>query len=64
MHARLRLIYLRIKRDPARFEYSDLALEPVADDEIETRELFQTEAAQAYAGNQIRLAQIRRGERV
>jgi hypothetical protein len=32
----------------------DLALEPVADDEIETRELFQSEAAVAYVDLQHR----------
>jgi radical SAM superfamily enzyme YgiQ (UPF0313 family) len=64
MYIRLRLIYLRIKRDPARFEYMDLALEPVADDETETRELFQSEVAQAYVGQQVRLERQRRGEQV
>jgi hypothetical protein len=32
------------------------------DDETETRELFQSEVAQAYVGQQQRLARIRRGE--
>jgi Radical SAM superfamily len=50
LYLRLRLIYLRIKRDPRRHEYTDIALEPVADDEIETREMFKTEEAQAYVG--------------
>ncbi|MGA2260971.1 MAG: radical SAM protein [Acidobacteriota bacterium] len=36
LYARLRLIYRKIKRDPQRLEYMDLALEPVADDEIKT----------------------------
>ena len=45
---RLRLIYLKHKRDPLRHQYMDLALEPVADDEVETRELFQTESAQTF----------------
>jgi radical SAM superfamily enzyme YgiQ (UPF0313 family) len=44
----LRKTYLRIKRDPAKYDYSDLALTPVTDDETETRELFQSDAAQSY----------------
>ena len=54
LYMRLRLIYLKIKRDPRRYEYMDLALEPIADDEIETRELFRSESAQSY------LVQVRR----
>ena len=44
-----------IKRDPNRFAYTDLALTPVTDDETETRELFNTVAAQAYVGQQRQL---------
>jgi hypothetical protein len=40
LYIRLRRIYLRIKHDPNRFQYSDLAMTPVRDDEIETYELF------------------------
>jgi radical SAM superfamily enzyme YgiQ (UPF0313 family) len=36
----LRRIYTRIKRDPRRYEYTDLALTPVTDAEVETLELF------------------------
>ncbi|MEK6300893.1 MAG: radical SAM protein [Acidobacteriota bacterium] len=61
LYARLRLIYLKIKRDPLRYEYMDMALEPVADDEIETRELFQSEVAQSYVGRLSQLEGIRRG---
>ncbi len=45
LYIKLRLIYLRINRDPRRFEYSDLALTPVADDESETYDLFHSRAA-------------------
>ena len=45
---RLRRIYLRIKHDPKRFAYTDLAMTPVAADEAETHELFGTDAARAY----------------
>ncbi len=51
LYGRLRLIYRKIKRDPHRYEYMDLALTPVTEDEIETRELFQSEAAQVYVHN-------------
>jgi radical SAM superfamily enzyme YgiQ (UPF0313 family) len=61
LYLRLRMIYLKIKRDPKRFEYMDLALEPVVDDEIETREMFQSQVAQAYLGQIRRLEKIRQG---
>ena len=48
LYLRLRLIYQRIKRDARRFDYSDLAITPVTDDEVDTRELFQSPAAQSY----------------
>lgn len=48
LYLRLRLIYRKVRKDPQRFEYTDLALKPVGDDEIETRELFQSETAQKY----------------
>jgi radical SAM superfamily enzyme YgiQ (UPF0313 family) len=41
----LRRIYVRIKKDPARFDYMDTALTPVSDDEMETLELFHHSAA-------------------
>jgi len=40
MYAGLRKIYVRIKRDPKRYEYMDHALQPVADDDAETFDLF------------------------
>ncbi|MGA9893015.1 MAG: radical SAM protein, partial [Xanthobacteraceae bacterium] len=39
LYLHLRRIYLAIKRDPRRFEYTDLAMTPVADDEAQTHEL-------------------------
>jgi radical SAM superfamily enzyme YgiQ (UPF0313 family) len=39
----LRKIYVRIKKDPKRYEYMDTALTPVADDDVETLELFHNE---------------------
>jgi hypothetical protein len=62
LYARLRLIYKKIRRDPYRFQYLDAALEPVADDEIETREIFQSEAAHIYVIHAQEMERIRRGD--
>jgi hypothetical protein len=62
LYVRLRRIYLKIKHNPRRHEYTDLALSPVTDDENETRELFQSDAAQAYVRQEKRLDKIRHGE--
>ena len=63
LYLRMRLIYKRVKRDPKRFEYMDLALEPVTDHE-EDRELFQTESAQKFLDTVHRNEKITRGEPV
>ncbi|HVF30478.1 MAG TPA: radical SAM protein [Pyrinomonadaceae bacterium] len=63
LYIRMRLIYKRVKRDPKKLEYMDLALEPVTDHE-EERELFQTEAAQSYLEKVHRNERIARGEAV
>jgi radical SAM superfamily enzyme YgiQ (UPF0313 family) len=45
--------WAQIKRDPRRLDYTDLALEAVTDDEEhETRELFQSDAAQTFVARQ------------
>lgn len=45
----LRRIYVRVKHDPKRSEYMDLALTPVTDDELDTLDLFHnTEAAERF----------------
>ncbi len=62
LYTRLRLIYRKVKRDPRRFEYMDLALEPVNDNEIETRELFQSEVAKNYVVQVQRIEKLQRGE--
>jgi hypothetical protein len=62
LYGRIRRRYLGIKRDPKRFEYKDLALSPVLDDEIQTHEMFNTEAAHAYVEQERRLEKIRHGE--
>src|SRR6266404_1026218 len=64
LYLRLRLIYRKVRKDPRRFEYMDLALEPVRDDETETRELFQSEDALKYVAQIKRMDKIRHGELV
>jgi hypothetical protein len=61
LYLRLRRKYLPIKHDPKKFEYTDLALTPVTDDE-EDRELFHTDAARAYVAQEHRLDKFRHGE--
>ena len=50
-----------LKRDPGRSRYTDLALSPVEDDETESRELFQSDAAQAYVRQEQRLDKVSHG---
>jgi radical SAM superfamily enzyme YgiQ (UPF0313 family) len=54
LYLRLRRIYLRIKRDPRRFDYTDLAMTPISEAET-AREIFQNEAAQGYLDRARRL---------
>jgi len=61
LYGRIYRKYQEIKRDPARLDYMDLALTPVADDEFETRELFQSAGAQAYLARAKRAGTIHRG---
>jgi radical SAM superfamily enzyme YgiQ (UPF0313 family) len=62
LYLRLYAIYWKIKRDPRWREYTDGAVQPVGDDEMETREMFRSEGAQAYVAREQRLEKIRRGE--
>ena len=55
---RFYFILRSVTRDPRRFEYSDLAITPVSEEENETRELFQSAEARAY------LVKIRKSEGV
>ncbi|HSK73254.1 MAG TPA: hypothetical protein VK892_16260 [Pyrinomonadaceae bacterium] len=64
LYLRLRLIYRKVKKDPKKSEYMDLSLEPIRDDETETRELFQSEAAHKYLEKVHQIEKIRRGETV
>ncbi len=61
LYARMRLIYRRVRKDPKRFEYMDLALEPVTEHE-EERELFGSTAAKNYLDVVHRNEKITRGE--
>jgi Radical SAM superfamily len=62
IYLRLRMMYLRIKQDPRRYDYTDLAITPVTEDEIETHEMFQNATARAYVDQEQRLEKIRHGE--
>ncbi len=50
--------YVRIKRDPKRFEYTDIALTPVNDHDVEDLELFHTPAAEAYMAREQRVREL------
>lgn len=63
LYVRMRLIYLRVRKDPRKLEYMDTALEPVTDHE-EDREMFQSTAAKSYLDKVHRLEKIGRGEAV
>ncbi len=64
LYTRLRLIYRKVRNDPKKLEYMDLALEPVSENETETRELFQSEAAHNYLEKINRNEKARHGETV
>ena len=64
LYLQLRLIAGKVERESQRQKYSDLALTPVADDEIDTRELFKTEGAHAFVAQEQRLALRHRGAAV
>ena len=61
LYVKLRRIYLRIKHDPQRYAYTDIAMTPVAADEAATHELFNTGAAQAYIAQAKRVKQAQEG---
>jgi hypothetical protein len=62
LFARLFWIYRRVVKDPKRFAYMDAAMTPVTDAEFETGELFNSDAARAYIGQERRLQDIRDGK--
>jgi len=61
IYLRLRWLYVRIKHSPKRYAYTDLAIEPVTDDEIETHEMFHTDAAREYVKTEKRIDAIIHG---
>ena len=61
LYLRLRRIYLRIKHDPQRFAYTDMAMTAVASDEAETHELFDTDAARAFIAQARRVKDAQEG---
>jgi hypothetical protein len=68
LYLRLRRLYLRIRRAMPpkqagvlrKLAYTDLAMTPVRDDEAETHELFNSDAARAFVGQQQHLSDVRR----
>lgn len=60
LYTRMRIIYRKVRKDPARFGYTDLSLESVTDHE-EERELFQSTAAQTYLKKVHKIENISRG---
>lgn len=64
LYSRLGLIRRKIKNDPLRAEYMDDALVPVTEAEVETRELFQSDAAHSYLDKIQRIKKAQRGETV
>jgi radical SAM superfamily enzyme YgiQ (UPF0313 family) len=63
LYTRMRIIYRKVRKDPKRFEYMDLALEPVTENE-ESRELFQSEAAHNFLEKMHRVEKARHTETV
>ena len=64
LYTRLRLIYRKVRNDPKKLEYMDLALEPMLENETETREMFQSEAAHNFVEKMNRNEKVRHGETV
>jgi radical SAM superfamily enzyme YgiQ (UPF0313 family) len=54
LYGRIRRIYKRIKADPKRFKYMDVALTPVTDHDIEDLEMFHTPSAPAFVAQEQR----------
>jgi radical SAM superfamily enzyme YgiQ (UPF0313 family) len=61
LYLRLYRMYGKLKKDPRRAEYTDLALTPVTDEEVETMEMFQSAGAQAFVGRIQQIERLRRG---
>jgi len=54
LYTRLRRLYLRLKKDPKRFKYTDLALTPVSEHDFEELEMFHNPSAAAFVAQEQR----------
>jgi hypothetical protein len=54
LYGRIRRIYARIKKDPNRMKYMDVALTPVTDHDVEDLEMFHTPSAPAFVAQEQR----------
>jgi len=54
LYGRIRRIYARIRKDPNRFKYMDVALTPVTDHDVEDLEMFHTPSAPAFVAQEQR----------
>ena len=61
LYIKLRRIYLRIKHDPQRFAYTDIAMTPVTEEEAQTHELFGNAAARAFIDQRKRVKDAQDG---
>ena len=61
LFSRCYFILRKVIGDPQRFEYSDLAITPVMEDETESRELFQSAEAQSYVIKIQQVEKLRHG---
>ncbi len=61
LYLRLYRMYSKLKKDPRRAEYMDLAITPVTEDEIETREMVQSDEARNYVVKIQRVEKMRSG---
>ena len=55
----MRLICKRVRNDPKNREYMDLSLEPVIENETQSLELFQSEAAKKFVEKRHRFEKMR-----
>jgi Radical SAM superfamily len=54
LYFKLRRIYVRIKKDPRKLEYMDLAMSPVTDHDVDDLEMFHTPSAPAFVAQEQR----------
>jgi hypothetical protein len=59
LYVGVRKLYVRIKKDPKRFDYTDIALTEPTDDDVDTLEMFNSSAAHAYVDQERRLGNAR-----